>query len=338
MKKALFDICVKQLTLFSSTHRNRTQGYIRELEKEVLRLRDRESHLVHENEMLNSRIVALSQPSFANERPLINENVSLPEPQFLLPSNASPIDYTGGFGTSLESFHGDLSASHSATGSGVGTSPSITVDLTELSIIEPEKWCSETAALEVPRRYELPFVSPAQLVAEQNNPATAHWGSSRRQQYVSAPPLSQQAGIDFVLEYGLASPNKAHVSPLITNSLIRLERPCLGHVKFNYLQDASSQDYSHDLEFNAGPNHVFSAMSILIHSEFAQAPMIQPFEVPTANIELLFHTGLSLDLGPDITPIQIWANIQRISRTFPIDAAVLAAVLNECSKYIRCNR
>jgi hypothetical protein len=79
-------------------------------------------------------------------------------------------------------------------------------------------------------------------------------------------------------------------------------------------------------------------MSILVHSEFAQAPMTETFEVPSINIEQLFHTSLSLDLGPDITPIQIWANIQRISKMYPIDAAVLAALLNELVKYIRCNR
>jgi hypothetical protein len=121
-------------------------------------------------------------------------------------------------------------------------------------------------------------------------------------------------------------------------TLHRLERPCLGHVKYNYLHDAKVKDYGPDLEFNAGPNHVFNAMSILVHSEFAHAPMTDTFEVPTFNIEQLFHTSLSLDLGADITPIQIWANIQRISKSYTIDAAVLAAVLNELSKYVRCNR
>jgi hypothetical protein len=118
----------------------------------------------------------------------------------------------------------------------------------------------------------------------------------------------------------------------------RLERPCLEHVKFNYLQDANSKDYSYDLEFNAGPRHVFNATSVLLNSDFAHSPIMQPFEVPLSDIEQLFHASLSLDLGPDVTPIQIWANIKRLSKNFPMDAAVLGAVLNEFSKYVRCNR
>jgi hypothetical protein len=145
--------------------------------------------------------------------PLPNELVSLPEPQLMLPSNASPLNYTGEFNIPEVGFPYDLSTSHLPFHAGLDTRPSIIVNLTELSAIEPLKWCSATAALEVPRRYELPNVSLAQLVAEQNNPATAHWGSSPRQQYVSAPPLSQQAGIDFVLEYGLASPSKGPCFP-----------------------------------------------------------------------------------------------------------------------------
>jgi hypothetical protein len=80
------------------------------------------------------------------------------------------------------------------------TDSSVTVDLTELAITEPHKWCSIVAALEVPREFEPPTVSPSQLVLLQSNPETAHWGFSKRLSYETAPPLSQQAGIDFVLE------------------------------------------------------------------------------------------------------------------------------------------
>ena len=80
------------------------------------------------------------------------------------------------------------------------SAPSVTIDLTELSVIEPEKWCSVTAALEETRPFELPTITPAQLTQYGDGfHDSLRPGSVGN--YGDFPALSPQAAIDFVLEY-----------------------------------------------------------------------------------------------------------------------------------------
>jgi hypothetical protein len=167
------------IEIVNRTHRQRTQGYIRELEKEVLRLRDSERALKYENANLKrclsgSGILAPEVPSPTSSR----GNVSSAEPVLFLPEPSSLTVETS-------------------------SAASVIIDLTDLSAIEPEKWCSVTAAMEEVRPYELPTVSPAQLSGDPSGamPATLREGSVGN--YGASPALSPQAAIDFVLEYVL---------------------------------------------------------------------------------------------------------------------------------------
>jgi hypothetical protein len=78
---------------------------------------------------------------------------------------------------------------------------SVTIDLTELTTIEPERWCAVTAAMEDVRPFEQPTISPAQLLSDDNSstvPVTLREGSTGG--YGASPAWSPQAAIDFVLE------------------------------------------------------------------------------------------------------------------------------------------
>lgn len=90
--------------------------------------------------------------------------------------------------------------------------------------------------------------------------------------------------------------------------------------------------------FNSGPGHAHMATSSLLHSHYVPDVTHKFFHVPPTDIEQLFHTSLTLDLGPDVTPIQIWANVRRISQRYPIDVTMLKMISAEFAKYIRCNR
>ena len=83
----------------------------------------------------------------------------------------------------------------------LSSADSVTIDLTELNVVEPETWCSVTAAMEEPRVFELPTIAPAQLsnYGENGLQKTLREGSVGN--YGAAPALSPQAAIDFVLEY-----------------------------------------------------------------------------------------------------------------------------------------
>ena len=158
------------------THRQRTQGYIRELEKEVLRLRDSETALKAENVSLKDTINRGGLP--------------MPEPDSITWRNgASPSSDAGLLFTASSPEFGDISSAGS-----------VTIDLTELSVIEPETWCSVTAAMEEPRVFELPTIAPAQLsdYNQHGSQKTLREGSVGN--YGTVPALSPQAAIDFVLE------------------------------------------------------------------------------------------------------------------------------------------
>lgn len=160
------------------THRQRTQGYIRELEKEVLRLRDSETALKAENKQLKAALNqnGLSLPNGASP-PTWRSSFSPPPDNTLLFAASSP----------------DFGALSSAT--------SVTIDLTELNVIEPEKWCSVTAAMEETRPFEIPTISPAQLSEYETNGVMSTLRQGSVGNYGAFPALSPQAAIDFVLEY-----------------------------------------------------------------------------------------------------------------------------------------
>jgi hypothetical protein len=93
-----------------------------------------------------------------------------------------------------------------------------------------------------------------------------------------------------------------------------------------------------DPESNAGPGHVFTATATLINDYCDERPPQRPFAISPEEIDKLFQTSLSLELGPDCTPIQIWANLIRISTRYPINNYLLRVLTDEFMKYIRCNR
>lgn len=162
------------MCLACRTHRQRTQGYIRELEKEVLRLRDNESVLKAGNSSLKDALVRGGLP---------------------LPNHGDSPDLSAGV-----SIASDLDLRYTATSLELGNS--VTVDLTELNAIEAEEWCSVTAAMEDRIPFEAPTALPslALICGDVNPPRTLREGSVGN--YGSAPALSPQAAIDFVLEYG----------------------------------------------------------------------------------------------------------------------------------------
>lgn len=75
--------------LCGRTHRQRTQGYIKELEKEVLRLREKEAEAQRQNEELAHKARSLEQSLIAN---------NIPVPESLPPDGPIPF----GFGLDLQ--------------------------------------------------------------------------------------------------------------------------------------------------------------------------------------------------------------------------------------------
>ncbi|KAE9979141.1 hypothetical protein EG328_001082 [Venturia inaequalis] len=293
------------------THRQRTQGYIRELEKEVLLLRETQDQLAAENQTLKAKVDVCVHTLHSNGIPV--PDVSGPASPAYLRQKSSNLGLHQDFlSNSTYALSGDISSG----------ADSVSIDLRDLESLEPEFLCSTTAGLTDPRQFELPKHHQAYSkisYREENQDENQHRGSPTH--------LGAQAGIDFILE---------------------LESPCLPHIKCRYLSGEYKEKPLHSSpglpesevsapEFNSGPGHVHMATTSLLHSHYVPDATHECFHVPPTAIEQLFHTSLTLDLGPDVTPIQIWANVRRISQRYPIDATMLKMIREEFAKYIRCN-
>jgi hypothetical protein len=144
------------------------------LEKEVLRLREREQVLVGETETLNVQVQRLKNA-------LLSNNVSLPEGLHSI----SPQD--------------DVTMNTSQDKTPVFTTQSpVTIDLTELSRVEAEKWCGIVARDEVPP----PFVEPASnAFSLRTTPrATEPFNGVSGEGRLVSIALNPQSAVDFVLE------------------------------------------------------------------------------------------------------------------------------------------
>ncbi|KAF2425229.1 hypothetical protein EJ08DRAFT_700458 [Tothia fuscella] len=289
----------QQVLQAQRTHRQRTQGYIRELEKEVLRLRENEMALELSNKTLQERINMLEPLAIANGTFSRDHNIKEFLHQHKL--NQQPYLNTPSSSGGGQSLHGDA---HSII---AGNDPFVNVDLTALGTTRATYGCSTKAAMESP----VPFQPP-----NRDAPELATWDPSGAASERLVPSvITPQRAVDFVLD---------------------LERPCLAHIKYRYLHDYKFNQRKYP-KFDAGPGHVFMATTSLVNSSYASDPSTQPFQVPPADIDKLFQTSLNLDLGDEVTPIQIWENIKRISRLYVLDEEVVRALQGEFRKYARCN-
>jgi hypothetical protein len=81
------------------------------------------------------------------------------------------------------------------------------------------------------------------------------------------------------------------------------------------------------------------ATTALVNSQLPfNNPAAAPFELSVADIGQLFQSSLLIDFGTDVTPVQIWANIVRISAARNgIHQTFLRALTDELMRYVRCN-
>lgn len=117
---------------------------------------------------------------------------------------------------------------------------------------------------------------------------------------------------------------------------IRLESFCLSHLKYRYMLD--SKPGSDIPNSNFGSAHCYMATTNLIKHVHPGDPSVAPFTVEVPDLEKLFQTSVSIDFGSDVTPIQIWVNLVRLSGAgYNIDKTALSMLANELKQYIRCN-
>jgi hypothetical protein len=173
-------------------HRQRTQGYIRELEKEVLRLRDREEDYLRKNETLTEKVTTLEQH-------ILTSNILFPDEYELvkteLDQGVSTVHTPSAFGSDdrAHSHTPGLANSDSeagwSSGSIVGSmtpSAMVNIDLTQLSTLDPFRFEDYDVVDDDRPEFLPPESAKADLVSIPQLP-------------VPRQTLNSQDGADFVL-------------------------------------------------------------------------------------------------------------------------------------------
>lgn len=89
--------------------------------------------------------------------------------------------------------------------------------------------------------------------------------------------------------------------------------------------------------FNTGLSHACTASASIIHSHQHVDIASAPIQVPVSEIEKLLESSKSLSLGPEMTPVQVWALLVDIASQQTINVITYTALKDELSKYMRCN-
>lgn len=89
--------------------------------------------------------------------------------------------------------------------------------------------------------------------------------------------------------------------------------------------------------FNFGGSHACTASASIIQSHQHINLTNAPIQVPVSEIERLLESSKSLPLGPEMTPVQVWALLVDIASKRSITASIYTNLKSELSKYVRCN-
>ena len=121
-----------------------------------------------------------------------------------------------------------------------------------------------------------------------------------------------------------------------TDESTRLEKPCLAHVIFAYMTD-NVLDPQIEVLYNSGPAHVLTTSASLLHSQHMTEASSGSFEMPKDDLDRLLQTSQNLNLGREVTPVQIWASICDLSTKQAVTTQMMRSLIAELSKHMRCN-
>lgn len=282
-----------------STHRRRTQRYIRELENEVLRLRSRERTALDRVRTLEAQFRALGQDA--------NENVIDPPPQYTSPA-ADATDFS-------------LSGTTPTTsgGNAVGGMPLVSIDLTQLGNSQPSYACCDTAS-ELPAP-NLAYLNDIPNQIDRQRHRGPGFGADNGTNYVSTPQvvnLDTQAAVDFVL---------------------KLEEPCFPHIRFAIEKPNCRIPSRKWLDNPGGPDHALTATRSLLSASPIDSTMpLQPFEIPEKQVNDLLEASARLDLENELTPVQVWQKIASRVGLQGIDRGRLGELTGAFQSHSYCNR
>jgi hypothetical protein len=120
---------------------------------------------------------------------------------------------------------------------------------------------------------------------------------------------------------------------------LSLERVCFPHLdwdRFNH-QNVPQSPTPEIPAVNHGAGHVYSATTNLMNHRSSKDPTIEPFQCPKPDIDKLFQSSLHVNFGTEVTPLQVWANLIRISKLgFNVCPDVVEKILAHLKERVKC--
>ncbi|KAL2835926.1 hypothetical protein BJY01DRAFT_222729 [Aspergillus pseudoustus] len=125
------------------------------------------------------------------------------------------------------------------------------------------------------------------------------------------------------------------------NLILKLEAPCLPHLKNAVTSEPVNEGFL-DMPYNFGTNHVYN-LSTRIYLEYTAAddpsvtPKAQPTQITEADLQNLLQASERLQLANELTPVQVWALVCKLSSAHAIDPSVVSLMFEDLARYTYCN-
>lgn len=283
----------------SRTHRQRTQAYIKELEKEVLRLRTCKSNALARVDQLEERVETLLNTLAKHSIPAPPE---IPHPatdasvgHVVVGTEEDPsavhvsLSFPPAAGQPMELVHHPVQPSHSAS-------------------------------------------RPGPLM----NPGAGFLSENMQQTLLTDPRVGIDFILAYALPICFLT-HPLHPKASATLRVIsRLERPCLDHLRLSHL-DYDDRAESPDDRARCTSHHIFTASLQLWNPSLRSRSAQESYDISATEIERLLNTSLNIGVSDDeITPVQIWHHLKNFSLPEERQKEFLNKITGELCKLVEC--
>ncbi|KAL8725335.1 MAG: hypothetical protein Q9181_006454, partial [Wetmoreana brouardii] len=281
-----------------STHRQRTQNYIKALESEVIRLRGSEGDLMQENKKLQYQVDSLLSTL---------DQAKIPLPAGLEGSLESPKPTT------------------------------VDIDMPTTISYKADNLDHQRLHVDWPSTYAglLPQASPAQATAAHCASTRDHFDSDwdmTGSQHKPLPDLPQ----DFTLAtlsfnptsenpMRVAAPDTLNTAEVAIDFVLALEHPCMSHLP--HPTNPTSQDPS---------NHAL-LMSTHLMSRAPRPPQPDSSWTANGSIlRQLLSLSSAINLEGEITPVEAWHRLRQHPGSATLDKSTIERIKGDLSTIVRC--
>ncbi|KAL4878940.1 hypothetical protein BJY04DRAFT_106772 [Aspergillus karnatakaensis] len=216
------------------------------------------------------------------------------------------------------------------------------INQTEQSAVAP----LDSVIMDWQALYDTAPEAPCCIKAAENTPLLMPWSPLQEQTSQEETSSPQTAWTDSVpaslgVDVQGSSPKVVLNAQLGVNLILKLEAPCLPHLKSTITSNPRIEGFT-ETPYNYGPNHVYNLSTRLYH-EFTEpdrsttAQKAQTGQITEPDLQGLLDASDRLQLANELTPVQVWALVCRLNSGFGFDPVVVGLMFEDLARYSYCN-